>query len=117
MTTALQLTEEYIFARDLRPASTKTYLSSAKAMLAHFGATPIEQIDHRSILSWRKEFLANGKAKRSWNTYSSHLRTVWKYALKHEMLIHTTVNPFKETCVTPPKRPSKILDANLIQRS
>ncbi|MCQ4320690.1 MULTISPECIES: site-specific integrase [Pseudomonadaceae] len=117
MTTPLQLTEDYIFARDLREATAKIYHASTKALLKHFGATPIEEIDHRAVLSWRKTFLTKDKSKRSWNTYSSHLRTIWGYAIKHGMLTHTQTNPFKETCVTPAKRASKTIDGDVIQQA
>ncbi|MFC6298171.1 tyrosine-type recombinase/integrase [Pseudomonas sp. CCM 7893] len=117
MTMPLKLTEDYILARDLRAASAKIYNASTKALVKHFGATPIEEIDHRAILAWRREFLTTNKSKRSWNTYSSHLRTVWGYAIKHGMLTHTEINPFAETCVTPAKRAHKTVQGRAIQQA
>jgi len=87
MITPLKLTEEYIFAHDLRDASAKIYRASTKALIKHFRTTPIEEIDHRAVLKWRKKILENGLSKRSWNTYSNHLRTVWGYAIGRS---HTT---------------------------
>lgn len=115
--TPLKLTEEYIFARDLRAATAKIYLASTKRLIQHFRATPVEEIDHRAVLGWRKNFLASGGGKRSWNTYSSHLRTIWSYAIRHGMLTHIKINPFNETCVTPPKRTNKTVEGAVIQQA
>lgn len=117
MITPLKLTEEYIFARDLRAATAKMYHAATKALLVHFGAAPIEQIDHRAVLAWRRSFLTRGRSKNSWNTYSSHLRTMWGYAIKHGILTHTKINPFSETCVTPPKSANKTIEGSVIQRA
>lgn len=54
MTTPSNLTEEYIFAHDLRPASAKIYRASTKALLKHFRTASVEEIDHRAVLTWRK---------------------------------------------------------------
>ncbi|WLI07522.1 tyrosine-type recombinase/integrase [Pseudomonas sp. FP597] len=116
MTTPLTLTEEYIFAHDLRSSSAKIYRASTKALLKHFRASPIEEIDHRAVLGWRKKVLENGLSKRSWNTYSNHLRTVWGYAIEHGLVTHTTINPFRKTSVIPPKRASKTINGDSIQR-
>lgn len=106
--TPLQLTEEYLLAHDLRQASQKTYRAAARALIRHFGpAVSVHEITHRGILEWRREVLEQGLSKRSWNTYSSHLRTIWGHAIESELLTHTQVNPFNKTGVIPPKRPSK----------
>ena len=117
MTTPLQLTEDYITARDLRADTEKIYRISTKLFVEHFGETPIEEIDHLAVLAWRKKRLKNGLGKRSWNTYSSHLRTVWSFGLEQGLLTHTTVNPFKKTGVIPPKRGSKTVSHEAIQRA
>ena len=52
--TPLELTQEYIFAHDLRAASAKIYLAATKALIKHFGAVDVETIDHRNILAWRR---------------------------------------------------------------
>ncbi|MCT6004995.1 site-specific integrase, partial [Pseudomonas aeruginosa] len=51
-----QLTEEYIFAHDLREASAKIYRAATKALLKHFGPTAtVQEVDHRSVLGWRRK--------------------------------------------------------------
>ncbi|RUG01418.1 hypothetical protein IPC761_31775 [Pseudomonas aeruginosa] len=49
--TPQQLTEEYIFAHDLREASAKIYRAATKALLKHFGPTAtVQDVDHRAVL-------------------------------------------------------------------
>ncbi|MGI3745926.1 MAG: site-specific integrase [Janthinobacterium lividum] len=118
MSTAMDLTHDYIFTHDLRESTAKIYLAATRALLRHFGeASPVESIDHRSVLGWRRGELERGLAKQSWNTYSNHLRTVWGYAIEHGTLNHTSINPFRKTAVIPPKRPSKTIARDGIKRA
>lgn len=118
MNTPLELTQDYIFAHDLRHASAKIYLAATRALIRHFGEdSSLDTIDHRSILGWRRKELDRGLSKQSWNTYSNHLRTVWGYALEQGTLLHTTVNPFKKTTVIPPKRASKTVARDAIKQA
>ncbi|VXC22292.1 putative tyrosine recombinase XerC [Pseudomonas sp. 8Z] len=116
--TPLALAEDYIFAHDLRSASAKIYLAATKALIKNFGPViEATEIDHRSILAWRKKVLENGLSKRSWNTYSNHLRTIWGYGIEHGILTGVTANPFKKTTVIPPKRASKTVAGDAIQKA
>ncbi|EKQ6325548.1 TPA: site-specific integrase [Pseudomonas aeruginosa] len=116
--TPQQLTEEYIFAHDLREASAKIYRAATKALLKHFGPTAtVQDVDHRAVLGWRRQVLEQGLSKRSWNTYSNHLRTIWGYAIEHELVTHSQVNPFRKTTVIPPRRASKTVAAEAILRA
>ncbi|EPO6696968.1 site-specific integrase [Pseudomonas aeruginosa] len=116
--TPQQLTEEYIFAHDLREASAKIYRAATKALLKHFGPTAtVQEVDHRSVLGWRRKVLEQGLSKQSWNTYSNHLRTIWGYAIEHELVTHSQVNPFRKTTVIPPRRASKTVAAEAILRA
>ncbi|HDV4151644.1 site-specific integrase [Pseudomonas aeruginosa] len=116
--TPQQLTEEYIFAHDLREASAKIYRAATKALLKHFGPTAtVQDVDHRAVLGWRRKVLEQGLSKRSWNTYSNHLRTIWGYAIEHELVTHSQVNPFRKTTVIPPRRASKTIAAEAILRA
>ncbi|HCF7489827.1 recombinase XerC [Pseudomonas aeruginosa] len=116
--TPQQLTEEYIFAHDLREASAKIYRAATKALLKHFGPTAtVQDVDHRAVLGWRRKVLEQGLSKRSWNTYSNHLRTIWGYAIEHELVTHSQVNPFRKTTVIPPRRASKTVAAEAILRA
>ncbi|MGR6645724.1 site-specific integrase [Pseudomonas aeruginosa] len=116
--TPQQLTEEYIFAHDLREASAKIYRAATKALLKHFDPTAtVQDVDHRAVLGWRRKVLEQGLSKRSWNTYSNHLRTIWGYAIEHELVTHSQVNPFRKTTVIPPRRASKTVAAEAILRA
>ncbi|EME5357852.1 tyrosine-type recombinase/integrase [Pseudomonas aeruginosa] len=116
--TPQQLTEEHIFAHDLREASAKIYRAATKALLKHFGPTAtVQDVDHRAVLGWRRKVLEQGLSKRSWNTYSNHLRTIWGYAIEHELVTHSQVNPFRKTTVIPPRRASKTVAAEAILRA
>ncbi|NQB02953.1 phage integrase SAM-like domain-containing protein, partial [Pseudomonas paraeruginosa] len=86
-------------------ASAKIYRAATKALLKHFGPTAtVHDVDHRAVLGWRRKVLEQGLSKRSWNTYSNHLRTIWGYAIEHELVTHSQVNPFRKTTVIPPRR-------------
>ena len=64
--TPQQLTEEYIFAHDLREASAKIYRAATKALLKHFGPTAtVQDVDHRAVLGWRRKVLEQGLSKRA----------------------------------------------------
>lgn len=111
----IELVEAYTDDHDLREASTKIYKAAMKALQRHFGESiDVSTLERRQILAWRKQVLGEGLSKRSWNTYSNHLRTVWGYAIEHSILPRTQANPFKKTTVVAPKRPSKIVASEAI---
>ncbi|SFX84149.1 site-specific integrase [Azotobacter vinelandii] len=115
--TPQELAQAYIDDHELRPASKTIYRAATKALTRHFGTTiDVQAIDRRSILSWRSKVLAKGLAKRSWNTYSTHLRTLWGYAIEYGLLPQQP-NPFKKTAVRPPKRASKTVASEAIHRA
>jgi len=112
----MALARDYIFTHVLRDSSERTYLAATRALLRYFGDDcAADSIDHRAVLGWRRKELERGLTKESWNTYSSHLRTIWGYAMEHGTLVHATVNPFKKTSVVPPKRPSKTVARDAIK--
>ncbi|SHN14285.1 Site-specific recombinase XerC [Pseudomonas asturiensis] len=100
-----ELTQEYILTHDLRPDTVKIYLAATKSYVRFFGDCLACETTHRDMLDWRRSELER-ISKRSWNTYSSHLRTIYGYAIEHG-LIDLVVNPLKNTRVVPPKRPKK----------
>ncbi|MGQ3825576.1 site-specific integrase, partial [Pseudomonas alliivorans] len=100
-----ELTQEYILTHDLRPDTVKIYWAATKSYVKFFGECLACETTHRDMLDWRRSELER-ISKRSWNTYSSHLRTIYGYAIEHG-LIDLVVNPLKNTRVVPPKRPKK----------
>ncbi|MBI6748970.1 site-specific integrase [Pseudomonas syringae] len=100
-----ELTQEYILTHDLRPDTVKIYWAATKSYVRFFGDCLACETTHRDMLDWRRSELER-ISKRSWNTYSSHLRTIYGYATEHG-LIDLVTNPLKNTRVVPPKRPKK----------
>ncbi|WP_122665113.1 site-specific integrase [Pseudomonas viridiflava] len=116
MITVLDLTNEYVGAHNLRPDSVKIYHAATRSFIRHFGNCQANDVDTRQILVWRKERLDGGLAKRSWNTYSSHLRTVFGFGIQHDLL-NLKKNPFSKTSVIPPKKPKKTVVSDAISRA
>lgn len=110
-----ELLQNYILDHDLRVASTKIYGAAMKRLVKYFGRdADVTLLERRQILAWRTSLLDEGLSKRSWNTYSNHLRTIWGYGIEYGILPKSIVNPFKKTTVIAPKRPSKIIASNAI---
>ncbi|MRT63378.1 tyrosine-type recombinase/integrase [Pseudomonas sp. CAH-1] len=114
--TPQNLFQEYLADHDLRQASAKTYGAAIKSLEKNFGiSVEVESIDRRAILAWRNKVIEGGLSKRSWNTYSNHLRTMWGYGVEYGILPDSLANPFKKTTLIPPKRPSKIIEGDAIK--
>lgn len=112
----VELTREYTCTHDLRQASIDIYEASARAYMREFGDGSVEEMTQRSVLIWRKKRLDGGLAKRSWNTYASHLRTVYEFGIEHG-LISLSINPFKKSTVIPPRRPKKTVVRDAISHA
>lgn len=85
--TPQNLLQEYLADHDLRQASAKTYGAAIKSLEKNFGiSVEVESIDRRAILAWRNKVIEGGLSKRSWNTYSNHLRTMWGYGVEYGIL-------------------------------
>ncbi|MEE4220318.1 site-specific integrase [Pseudomonas viridiflava] len=110
-----ELTQEYILTHDLRPDTVKIYRAATKAYVNFFGECLACETTHRDMLDWRRSELER-ISKRSWNTYSSHIRTVYRYAMEHG-LVELKVNPLKDTRVMPTKRPKKTIGNDTIVRA
>jgi integrase len=111
-----KLTEKFIALSDFRPATEKIYRAAARAFIRRFEDLSLEQVDREKIIEWRKQLLDDGLSKRSWNTYSSHLKTIAEFGL-NEGLVGLQRNPFKKTSVVPPKRRKKTVARSAIERA
>ncbi|SEP37164.1 tyrosine recombinase XerC [Pseudomonas sp. Snoq117.2] len=111
-----ELTEKFIALSDFRPATEKIYRAAARAFIRRFEDLSLEQVDREKIIEWRKQLLDDGLSKRSWNTYSSHLKTIAEFGL-NEGLVDLQRNPFKKTSVVPPKRRKKTVARSAIERA
>lgn len=104
----IDIASEYNDTHDLRPATRTIYLAAARALTRRFGDdVELEKLHHRDVLIWRKEALDSGLAKRSWNTYASHLKTLFGYAISQDLLT-LRKNPFTDTSVVPPRKRKKL---------
>ncbi|WP_409299256.1 tyrosine recombinase XerC [Pseudomonas sp. KCJK8993] len=116
--TPVALLQEYLMDHVLREATIKIYRASIKALTKNFGEEiDITKLDRRNILSWRSIAIEDGLSRRSWNTYSNHLRTIWAYALEYEIIPNSLTNPFKKSTLIAPKRPSKIISGDGIRQA
>lgn len=103
----IDIASEYNDTHDLRPATKVIYLAAARALNRRFGDdVELEKLHHRDVLIWRKEALDSGLTKRSWNTYASHLKTLFRYAISQDLLT-LRKNPFTDTSVVPPRKRKK----------
>jgi len=111
------ITEHYIRLSDLRPKTETIYRAATRAFVRHFGETAtLEDVDREQIIDWRKQLLDEGLSKRSWNTYSSHLKTIAKHGIE-EGLVKVLRNPFHKTSVIPPKKQKKTVQQSAIERA
>lgn len=111
-----ELTEKFIALSDFRPATEKIYRAATRAFVRHFGNVAIELLDREQVIEWRKRLLEDGLSKRSWNTYSSHLKTIAEFGID-EGFVDLRRNPFKKTSVVPPKRRKKTVARSAIERA
>lgn len=111
-----ELTEKFIALSDFRPATEKIYRAATRAFVRHFGNLAVELVDRERVIEWRKCLLDDGLSKRSWNTYSSHLKTIAEFGID-EGFVDLRRNPFKKTSVVPPKRRKKTVARSAIERA
>lgn len=100
-----QLPDLYAQANDLREATLTTYRASVRALQRFLGHDPAaSSITYELVLRWRRFEVDKGLSKRSWNTYSSHLSTLFRYLIQQKRLED---NPFKKTRLRAPQRKKK----------
>lgn len=116
MVTFDEIAEKYFLKHDLRDASISTYRSAIKAFEAQFGKCLIAEVDNEQILLWRKARLNAGLARRSWNTYASHLKTLYGYAMEQN-LVTADDNIFAGTLVVPARKRKKTMENHLIHQA
>ncbi len=112
----LELATQYLDRHILRPATEKIYLAAARACHKQFESLDVSRYQNDDVLIWRKQLLESGFSKRSWNTYSNHLRTLFQFSLEHG-LIEIRQNPFKRTSVIPPRKKKKTVVHGAIEQA
>lgn len=102
-----ELLGEYFLARVLRPQTKDSYSRAVNHLQEHI-QLPLEELDRRSLLLWRKKVLDNGLSPTSFNTYLRHLKVLFNFAIR-EKLVPQTENPFHQMTIRQPQRLKKTL--------
>lgn len=108
-----QLPDLYAQANDLREATLTTYRASVRALQRFIGHDPeVDSVTYETVLQWRRFEVDKGLSKRSWNTYSSHLCTLFRHLIQQKRLED---NPFKKTRLRVAQRKKKTVTDEAIE--
>lgn len=112
-----ELTEWYIGVQtDLREASRRCLRASTKAMIKHFKDVEADTIEHQQVVEWRKDRVDRNLERKSWNTYSNNMKTIYQLAMDEEIL-NLRRNPFRKTTVKLITKPKKTLSRVAIEQA
>ncbi|MGQ7245071.1 tyrosine-type recombinase/integrase [Salinicola sp. V024] len=110
----MELVSRYSADKHLRPKSVSTYSGVVRLFRRYLGyqAYP-SMVSREMVIAWRVSIIRTqakpeGIAESSWNNYARHLKALYSFGIKHE-LIASVSNPFKEVSVKQPKQPKKSL--------
>lgn len=109
-----ELPKIYFFEMRLRESTEQGYRVATNALIRFAGDCLIDEIDRKTILTWRKSILGRQVKEVSWNTYVRHLRALFGYAIKNNLTSHLE-NPFDGCGVRRPNRPPKTVKRLLIR--
>lgn len=99
----------------LQPATIRSFTSFIDMLVAAVGDLPVQQVDSQLVLQYRRLVLARGVAPSTWNTYLTHLRTVWNYGVREKLIDE---NPFRGHLRVPvAKVRKKTVSVELLQRA
>ncbi len=101
--TIAALSEAYISETVLRPASIRQYRLVVTTFVKAEGNLPISNIDRGTVVRYRNLILGRASAV-TWNTYRRHLRTLWNFAIRHQLV---RANPFSDIRPAPEPRRRK----------
>lgn len=108
-----QLPDLYAQTNDLREATLTTYRASVRALQRFLGHDPeVDSVTYETVLQWRRFEVDKGLSKRSWNTYSSHLCTLFRHLIQQKRLED---NPFKKTRLRVAQRKKKTVTDEAIE--
>ncbi|MGQ7245668.1 site-specific integrase [Salinicola sp. V024] len=110
----LELLSRYAADKHLRPKSVSTYTAVVRLFRRYLGheAYP-SMVTRHMVIEWRVSIIRtldkpDGIAESSWNNYTRHLKALYSFGIKYQ-LIACTQNPFSEVSVKQPKQPKKSL--------
>lgn len=112
-----ELAEWYISVQaDLRPASKRALWAATKAMINHFKDVDVESVEHQHVIDWRTARVGVNLERKSWNTYSNNMKTLYQLAMDEEV-IQLRRNPFRKTAVKLINKPKKTLSRIVIEQA
>lgn len=112
-----ELAQWYISVQaDLRPASKRALWAATKAMINHFKDVDVESVEHQHVIDWRTARVGVDLERKSWNTYSNNMKTLYQLAMDEE-IIQIRRNPFRKTAVKLINKPKKTLSRIVIEQA
>lgn len=110
----MELVSRYAADKHLRPKSVSTYTAVVRLFRRYLGheAYP-SMITRQIVIDWRVSIIRShskpeGIAESSWNNYTRHLKALYSFGIKYQ-LIACAQNPFDGVSVRQPKKPKKTL--------
>ncbi len=100
-----ELLDNYLIEARLRPASIRSYRVVARVFAEDLKDPDLETLTVQDFLHWRNQILSRARAT-TWNNYHRHIRAIWRWALKMELL---SQDPFLRVRSVPAERNKKIL--------
>lgn len=110
----LELMSRYAADKFLRPKTVRTYTAVIRLFRRYVGHEMYpSMVTYEMVIAWRKSTIKSqenpcGIAESSWNNYVRHLKALYNFGIKHQ-LIASVKNPFAGTSVKQPKKPKKSL--------
>ena len=97
METFTHLTQRYLAETPLRPATVRDYLQFAYRFDTDMHSPPLADISRDLLLRWRRTVLDRARPT-TWNTYFTHWRTVWRWALVQGFVDHDPLRGTRWSC-------------------
>jgi len=103
-----QLMEHYFFSNSVRPATEWSYRKVVRTF-QQFTQQPPEEITNNLVLEWRRHVLKDLSLQAyTWNNKVTHMRALFNFGMKNELLSHKE-NPFNKAVVRTGKKKKKTL--------
>lgn len=99
----------------LQPATVRSFTSFVEMVVEAIGDLPVRQVNSQVAIQYRRLVLSRGVTPSTWNTYLTHLRTLWNYGVREKLI---TENPFRGHLRVPvSKVRKKTVSVDLLQRA
>ena len=99
----------------LQPATVRSFTSFVEMVVDAIGDLPVQQVDSQVAIQYRRLVLSRGVTPTTWNSYLTHLRTLWNYGVREKLIAE---NPFRGHLRVPvSKVRKKTVSVDLLQRA